>query len=399
MKITDVEVIPLSVETLNPDDCDGQYNDFVVRIHTDKGLVGIGESDTPPGVSTAFVNSPAEHIWSLNLKELLIGEDPLETERLWEKMYNGAIYNTRRGMGVSIMSAIDIALYDVAAKGLGVPVYKLLGGRKRDHVVPYCSIFPGTPQGRTWKQCQEKCFSTIESALKKGYHAFKIQALFYEACTDRQLAEFVHRCREMIGNEKDLMVDVGYRWRHATDAIRCIRQMEQDRLFFMETPIHTDNVQGYGQLAQAVDTPIAMGEYLSCRFDFMDYIRVNGVDVVQPDMGRAGGLTEARRIANIAKDHGLVVVPHGWKTMIAVSALIHFSASLDNCPYIEFPDPEMVSAPILRNHLAGPEVKLVNGHFEIPTKAGLGVELNEETVKKYRINEKHQKFNKYFKLN
>src|SRR3954470_3587770 len=100
MKITEVECIPLSVAQLNPDDCDGQYNDFVVRVKTDTGHVGIGEGDTPPEVSAAFVASPSEHIWAMNLRQQLIGQDPLEAEALWERMYNGAIYHTRRGLGV-----------------------------------------------------------------------------------------------------------------------------------------------------------------------------------------------------------------------------------------------------------------------------------------------------------
>ena len=113
--------------------------------------------------------------------------------------------------------------------------------------------------------------------------------------------------------------------------------MEQDRLFFLETPIHTDNLDGYAKLAAAVDTPIAMGEFLSNRFEFLEYMTRDGVDVVQPDIGRAGGLTECRRIANLARDRGLIVVPHGWKTAISVAGLIHFSASLDNCPLHRIP--------------------------------------------------------------
>lgn len=385
MKITEVELIPIADRQLNPDDCDGQYNDFVVRLHLDNGVTGIGEGDTPPEVSVAFVNSPSEHIWAMNIRDQLIGEDPLEAERLWEKMYNGAIYHTRRGLGVNIMAAIDNALYDAAGKGLGVPVYKLLGGHKRDKITPYCSILPGTPQGRTWNEIQDRTYNDLNRALEKGYHAFKIQALFYEACTDRQLADMTHKCREIIGEDKDLMIDVGYRWRHANDAIRAIRLMERDRLFFMETPILTDNVDGYAKLAQAVDTPIAMGEYLSNRFEFVEYIVRDGVDVLQPDIGRAGGLTEARRIGNIARDRGLVVVPHGWKTLIAVAGLIHYSASLDNCPYIEFPDGELVTAQTLRNELAGPEPKLVDGRFDLPTAPGIGVELNDSAVEKYRM--------------
>lgn len=385
MKIAHIESIPLALHAINTEDCDGQYDDFVVRIHDDSGLTGIGEADVPPDVADAFLRTPDQHIWSNNLCRLLIGEDPLETERLWERMYNQAIYNTRRGLGVMIMSAIDIALHDLAARGIGAPVYKLLGGAQRDFITPYCSILPGTPQGRAWTEIQDATHAALQRGIDKGYRAFKIQALFYEACTDNELVELVHRCRQQVGDDKDLMIDVGYRWRHATDAIRAVRKMERDELFFMETPIHTDNVDGYAQLAAAVDTPIAMGEFLSHRLEFLEYIRRGAVDVVQPDVGRAGGLTEARRIANIARDHGLIVVPHGWKTMIAVAALMHFSASLDNCPYIEFPDPELVTAKMLRNQLAGPEAELVDGCFALPTSPGLGVTLNEEVVERYRL--------------
>ena len=314
-----------------------------------------------------------------------MGEDPLETERLWEKMYNGAIYHTRRGLPLSVMSAVDNALHDVAAKGLGVPVYKLLGGAKRSKVTPYCSIMQGTSQGRSWTHLQDITYEALAKGIESGYLAFKIQALFYETCTDRELAELIHRCREMVGPDKDLMLDVGYRWRHASDAIRAMRRMEKDELFFVETPIHTDNIDGYAKLAAAIDTPVAMGEFLSSRFEFLEYVTRDAVGVLQPDLGRAGGLTESRRIAHIARDRGLMVVPHGWKTMITVATLIHYSASLDNCPYIEYPDPDLLLAPILPRELAGPKPELVDGHFALPTAPGMGVELNKETVERYRI--------------
>lgn len=385
MTIVDLETIPLSLEQLNPVDCDGQYNDFVVRVHTDTGDTGVGESDTPPQVSAAFLNSPSEHIWAQNLRELLVGEDPLETEKLWEMMYNGAIYHTRRGLALNIMSAVDIALHDVAAKGLGIPVYKLLGGAKRPQVTPYCSIMQGTSQGRSWTQIQDITYEALAKAIDKGYRAFKIQALFYDACTDPELAEMVHRCREMVGFGKDLMLDVGYRWRYATDAIRAMRRMEQDELYFVETPIHTDNLDGYAKLTAAIDTPVAMGELLSSRFEFLEYLARDAVDVLQPDVSRAGGLTESRRIAHLARDRGLIVVPHGWKTMITVASLIHFSASLDNCPYIEYPDPDLLLAPLLPSELARPIPELIDGQFALPTSPGLGVELNEQIVNRYRI--------------
>ena len=385
MQITDIEVIPLTTNHLNPEDCDGQLNDFVVRIHTDTGHIGIGESDTPPRVSAALVNMETEHIWARGFRDLLVGRDPRETTALWDALYQGCIYHTRRGLGVNILSAIDVALHDVAARSLGLPVYKLLGGAQRRMVTPYCSILPGTPQGRSWSEIVDRTLNDLQTALSKGYHAFKIQALFYEACTDRELAELVHACRRTLGPDRALMIDVGYRWDHASEAIRWTRKIECDELYFLETPIATDNIEGYAQLAAAVDTPIAMGELLSNRFEFLEYIRRGAVDVLQPDIGRAGGLTEARRIAQIAADNGLRVVPHGWKTMISVAALTHFSAAVPNCPYIEFPDPDLVNAKELRNHLAGPEAVLVNGRFELPQTPGLGVALDSATVEKYRI--------------
>lgn len=390
MKITEVEVIPLSAPTLNPADCDGQLNDFVVRLHSDNGLTGIGESDTPPLVSAELVTMATEHIWARGFREMLLGRDPVERTALWDALYHGCIYHTRRGLGVNVLSAVDVAIHDLAAKALGIPLYQLLGGAQRPAVTPYCSILPGTPQGRPWSALVDRTYADLERAKAKGYRAFKIQALFYEACTDRELAELVHGCRHLLGPDLDLMIDVGYRWTHAPEAVRFVRRIEDDGLYFLETPLATDNVSSYAELARAVDTPIALGEFLSSRFEFMEYVRSGGVDVLQPDVGRAGGLTEAMRIAQLAADHGLKVVPHGWKTMISVAALIHYSAAVPNCPYIEFPDPDLVNAKELRNHLAGPEAALCGGRFRLPTAPGLGVELSEPGVERHRHRPAHR---------
>jgi L-alanine-DL-glutamate epimerase-like enolase superfamily enzyme len=376
MQITKIECLQIRSPQVNPHDCDGAAETAVIRITAENGVQGIGETDAPPNAIAALLETPTAHIWSRSIRDLLLGENALELEQLWERVYEGTIYHARRGLGIMLLSAIDIALHDLRGKLLGLPCYRLLGGPARQAVIPYATLFPSMPQGRSWQEVHRSCLELMDKALGLGFKAFKMEMLFDDLVTDRQLVEFVHECRRIAGLDTGLMIDVGYRWKNANEALWALQRIEEDKLFFVETPLHTDDLDGLSRLADATSTPVAAGEFLQTRHEFRELMDRGHCDVIQPDLGRVGGLTEAMRAARMAAERGLDCVPHAWKTGLTVAATRHFAAAASNCPITELYHPALFPS-LLRQELAGPEPELKDGLWSLPDQPGLGVELNE----------------------
>lgn len=379
MKIQKIECLQLRSPHASPDDCDGAVDTAVIRITADNGMYGLGETDAPPNVMAALLETPTAHIWSRSVSEILLGQNPLEVEALWDKLYEGTIYHARRGLGIMLMSAIDIALHDLRGKLLGVPAYQLLGGSARAEVTPYATLFPSMPLGRSWAEMQTICFDLIDKALELGFRAMKMEMLFYDLVSDRELVQFTHACRNRVGQDCDFMVDVGYRWKNFNDALWVLRSVEDAKLFFIETPLHTDDLDGLARLADATTTPVAVGELLQSRHEFKELMDRGHCDVIQPDLGRVGGLTEAIRCARMAEERGLYCIPHAWKTGLTAAATRHFAAVARNCPYTELFHQDLFPS-YLRSHLAKPEIELKDGRWALPTEPGIGVDLDAATV-------------------
>lgn len=381
MHISKIECLQLRAPEVNAADCDGAVETAVVRVTASNGMTGIGETDAPPNAIAALLATPSAHIWSQSIGDLLLGENPLEVERLWEKVYEGTIYHGRRGLGIMLLSAIDIALHDLRGKILGQPAYRLLGGAARTRITPYVTLFPSMPQGRSWLEMKSACFDLLDKALQAGFRAMKMEMLFGDLVDDRTLATFVHECRVAVGQAVELMIDVGYRWRNWREAEWVLKRIEDDKLFFVETPLHSDDLDGYARLAEATATPVAAGEFLQTRHEFRELMDRGRCDVIQPDIGRVGGLTEAQRCAQMAAERALLCVPHAWKTGLTVAATRHFGAAVANCPYTEFFDKNFFPSH-LRSHLAGPEPPLCDGQWPLPEAPGLGVELSPDVVER-----------------
>ncbi|MGO8719875.1 MAG: mandelate racemase/muconate lactonizing enzyme family protein [Acidobacteriaceae bacterium] len=379
MKIQKIECLQLRSPQASPDDCDGAVDTAVVRITADNGVYGLGETDAPPNVMAALLETPTAHIWSRSVSEILLGQNPLEVEALWDKLYEGTIYHARRGLGIMLMSAIDIALHDLRGKLLGVPAYQLLGGAARAEVTPYATLFPSMPLGRSWAKMQTLCFDLIDKALALGFRAMKMEMLFYDLVSDRELVRFTHACRNRVGQDCDFMVDVGYRWKNFNDALWVLRSVEDAKLFFVETPLHTDDLDGLARLADATTTPVAVGEFLQSRHEFKELMDRGHCDVIQPDLGRVGGLTEAMRCARMAEERGLYCIPHAWKTGLTAAATRHFAAVARNCPYTELFHQDLFRSH-LRSHLAKPEIELKDGKWALPKEPGIGIDLDAATV-------------------
>lgn len=379
-KIQKIECLQLRSPHASPDDCDGAVDTAVIRVTADNGVCGIGETDAPPNVMAALLETPTAHIWSRSVSDILLGQNPVEVEALWEHLYEGTIYHGRRGLGIMLMSAIDVALHDLRGKLLGIPSYQALGGAVRAAITPYATLFPSMPLGRSWTEMQTSCFELIDKALALGFKAMKMEMLFYDLVDDRELVKFIRACRKRVGEEREFMIDVGYRWKNCNDALWVLRAVEDEKLFFVETPLHTDDLDGLARLADATTTPVAVGEFLQTRHEFGELMDRGHCDVIQPDLGRVGGLTEAIRCANLAERRGTRCVPHAWKTGLTAAATRHFAAVVPNCPYTELFHQDLFPS-YLRSQLAKPEIALKDGQWSLPTQPGIGVELDEATVK------------------
>lgn len=380
MQIRKIECLELRAPRTNAaSDCDGAVDTAVIRVTASDGTYGVGETDAPPNAIAALLETPSAHIWSQGIADLLLGEDPLDVERLWDKVYEGTIYHSRRGLGILLQSAIDIALHDLRGKLLRLPAYKLMGGAARPRITPYVTLFPSMPQGRSWSEMRESSLALMHQAVEAGFRAMKMEVLFYDLVDDRELVGFIHECRRIAGENRIFMIDAGYRWKNWRDALWVLRRIEDDKLFFVETPLHTDDLEGLARLADATATPVAAGEFLQTRHEFRELMDRGRADVIQPDLGRVGGLTEAMRTARLAAERGIICVPHAWKTGLTVAATRHFGAAATNCPYTEFFAKDFFPS-YLRSQLAGPEPVLADGQWELPTEPGLGVDLDPGVV-------------------
>ncbi len=375
-KIARVELLPVIAEEQNPTDADGSTETLVVRLTDENGLTGIGECDAASSVVRAFLEMPTAHLWSQNVVGLLVGADPLERTALWEKLYEATLYPGRRGLGIHALSAVDIAVHDLAGRQIGAPVYKLLGGARREHLTPYATIYPGLPHGRTLSQLLDITFGQFETALKLGFRAVKMEVMYYDAATDRQLVDAIRQGRKHLGDDVTLMVDFGYRWRDWHAAKWVLDRVADCDLYFAEATLQHDDLIGHARLSRQTGVRICGAEFAATRFEVREWIEAGKVAVVQPDINRCGGFTEVRRIAEMAELYGVLVIPHGWKTGITAACGRHFQAATGNAPFFEFFSPRLHES-ALREHLVGPEPVVADGKMALPEGPGLGVELNE----------------------
>ncbi len=382
--IADIEVLPLSTAVDRSGDLDGSNDTVVVRITDEDGRVGIGECDAPPAVVKAFIEMPTSHQWSQGTRPNLIGADPVETVAIWERLYEATLYPGRRGLGIHALSAIDIALHDLAGKQLGLPIYKLLGGARRRSLTPYATIFPSLPQGRAIGEVMDEIGRLFTRALGLGFRAVKMEVLFEDLVTDRELVGLIHEGRRMLGDGITMALDFGYRWRDWHDARWVLDRIADCDIYFAEATLQHDDLHGHARLARHSPIRICGAEHAATRWEIREWIEVGQVSIVQPDINRCGGFTEIRRIAEMAELYGVQVVPHGWKTGITAACGRHFQAACPAAPLFEHLSPELFDSP-LRRELVAPEPEIVDGRMDLPEAPGLGVELNPEAVERYLI--------------
>jgi L-alanine-DL-glutamate epimerase-like enolase superfamily enzyme len=383
-KIARLEIIPIVSPDSSATDLDGTTDTVIVKISDEAGRFGIGEADAPPRVVKSFLEMPTAHLWSRNVSEILLGSDPLEAAALWERLYEGTFWPGRRGLGIHAISAIDIALYDLAGKQHGVPTYKLLGGARRDRLRPYCTIFPGLAHGRSIEQLMREIGRQFDAAAAAGFRAVKMEVLFYDLVTDRELIGLIRQGRKMLGDDILMAVDFGYRWRNWHDALYVLDRIEDCGVFFAEATLQHDDLAGHARLAEKSRIRIGGAEAAATRWEVLEWLTRGRVGIVQPNIGRCGGLTEIRRIADLCEYHGAEVVPHGWKTGITSAVGRHFQAACAPAPVFEYVSPKVFDS-LLRRELVFPEPEVVDGYIALPDRPGLGIELNDELVARLRM--------------
>ncbi|MFC2048172.1 mandelate racemase/muconate lactonizing enzyme family protein [Chloroflexota bacterium] len=332
---------------------------IVVEVFTNEGITGVSVASGSGGsrVTTApYVEGP--------LKDVICGEDPFDVEKIWDKMYRSWRKPVAKGDLFFAISDIDVAIWDIMGKTVGKPVWKILGGF-RDKVPAYAAG-GNYVEGEGIKELVEECSSYVSM----GYKAFKMKVGRVSLKED---IERVKAVREAIGDGIDLMLDANTKFT-AAEANRFIKTMEQFNPFWFEEPVCPDDIRGYQEVRAATWVPIAAGENEFTRWGCRELIENRAIDIIQPDVGIAGGFTECRKIAAMADAHHIYVAPHG-RPLIHV----HLVAAVPNGLIVEItPSPHY-------DELVGFRFEVKDGYINVPQRPGLGIELDKKVIDKYRI--------------
>ncbi|MVW71214.1 mandelate racemase/muconate lactonizing enzyme family protein [Bordetella sp. 15P40C-2] len=345
----------------------------IVEIETADGVVGWGECYGPSQVARAYIES--------QYGPRLIGRDPFDVEVIWEDLYNRIKDYGSKGMAISALSGIDIALWDIIGKICGKPVHKLIGGAYRTEVTAYATGLYFIDMDRLIEEAVEEARAYVE----EGFTAIKMKIGLGSPKLD---IERVAAVRKAIGDEVRLMVDANHCFT-VPAAIRLGRELEQLNVEWFEEPISPEDVDGYIEVTRALDMAVAGGENEFTRWGFRDLVARKAMDIVQPDVCAAGGISECRKIATLAAAHGVECVPHAWGSAIGLAATLHFLAALPDQPPSFRPMPpllefEQCENPF-RDELSVEPIVQHKGVVQIPTGAGLGIEIRREILDRYRV--------------
>lgn len=354
-----------------------QRTAMLVEVHTEDGLVGWGESINhglqPPQIAQAVVEYA--------LKPLLIGRSVFDHEVLWEEMYNHTRPYGQKGAALFGIAAIDIALWDLFGKALGQPIHRLMGGAFRREIRPYATGFYRRKDGRYPEDI-------VEEALRhqaNGYRAMKVKTGFGVNSDIRDM----RAVREAVGEDVQLMMDANCAY-SVPAARRILMELEETRVHFFEEPLSPENRHGYRELKGVSSTYVAAGENEYTKIGYRELISEGALDIVQPDLGAAGGFTECRKIAALAQAWHVPLIPHVWGTGIGLAAAVQFIATLPPQPLSLNPDEPMLeydqSAHPFRQELISGEFALNSrGCVELPDKPGLGIEIDRDVIDRYRL--------------
>lgn len=369
MKILDVRAFGLRGKTpeggwsneLRPDDC----VHTIIAVLTDAG-VGWGSVFTSEGLVNGSLSV---------LRPLLIGENALEPERVSEKLHQNTFWLGRGGAITNTISGIDLALWDVFGKVCGQPVGRLLGGRYRDRVRPYASLLMHEPK---------RMADELLPVKAQGFRAFKIGwGPFGRRASFSNDEAIVRAAREAVGEEAMLMVDAGgsdafwpgdFKW-----ALRTAEMLLDYNVFWFEEALHPDALEDFIALRRAAKVTIAGGEVLTRRQSFAPWLEGGAFDIVQPDVTKCGGLSEQRRIAWMAREHGIRFIPHGWNTCVGLASDLQMASAFSDTDLVEY----LTGSPFIDELAATPFKLDADGMLAIPERPGLGIDINLDKLREF----------------
>jgi L-alanine-DL-glutamate epimerase-like enolase superfamily enzyme len=376
MKITDVQACVIG---RNEPHSGGSVWTFV-RIYTDEGIVGTGECNSAGPSASGFATKEA----ILHLKPRLIGQNPMNVGPLYESLRRSGRYGgTTNAPIIFAITGIENALYDIVGKALGVPVYQLLGGKFRDKIRLYADCHAGeTNEPQAYA---EKALQVIEegySAVKFDVDSTGIGKLdpynwTVGAKEMTHVINLIHATREAIGYEIDLAIDCHGQF-DLPSAITLAKAVEPLRLMWLEEPVPAENIDALAQVRASSSTVICTGENQYTRFEFIELLQKQATDVIMPDLAKAGGIMEAKRIAEIADAYYVPIAPHNVSSPLGMMAAAHVMAAVPNFMVLEFHARDI---PWWEDLCDGDKPFVQNGWMTVSDRPGIGVELNDEVAK------------------
>ena len=345
----------------------------IVEISTDEGITGWGECYGPAAVNKALIET--------QYRARVIGRDPFDVEVVWEDLYNRIKDYGAQGFSITALSGIDIALWDVIGRAVNRPIHKLIGGAHRTEVQAYATGLYFIDMDRLVEEAVEEA----EKYAGMGFRAIKMKIGLGDPALDLRRVAAVRRA---IGPEVKLAVDANHCFT-VPQAIRLGRDMEDLDLMWFEEPISPEDHDGYIAVTNALDMAVAGGENDFTRWGFRDIIARKAMDIVQPDLCAAGGISECRKIAALASAHGVECVPHAWGSAIGLAATVQFLAALPDTPPAFRPQPPMLefeqTPNPLRDHLAKDPIVQKEGIVRVPDGPGLGIEVDRAVLAQYKV--------------
>ena len=345
----------------------------IVEIETADGIVGWGECYGPSAVAKAYIET--------QFAPRIIGRDAFDVEVIWEDLYNRIKDYGGRGMATSALSGIDIALWDIIGKSCGKPIHKLIGGAYRTEVTAYATGLYFIDMDRLVEEAVEEANEFVGN----GFVAIKMKIGLGSPKLD---IDRVAAVRKAIGDDVRLMVDANHCFT-VPQAIRIGRELEKLNVEWFEEPISPEDVDGYVEVTRSLDMAVAGGENEFTRWGFRDLVVLKAMDIIQPDVCAAGGISECRKIATLASAHGVECIPHAWGSAIGLAATLHFLAALPDQPPSFRPMPPLLELEQCENPfrdlLSVEPIVQQGGKVQIPTGAGLGIEINRSVLDRYRV--------------
>jgi D-galactarolactone cycloisomerase len=344
-----------------------------VEVITDDGIIGWGECYGPAAVTRTIVESL--------LAPRIIGRDPFDVEVIWEELYNRVKDYGLTGMTISGISGVDIALWDIIGKACNKPIHKLIGGAFRSEVQAYATGL----YFYNMDEVMQDAVRDAEAFAAEGFGAIKMKIGLGDIDKD---FERVAAVRKAVGPKMRLMVDANHCF-SVPMAIRLGRRLESLNIEWFEEPISPEDIDGYVEVTRALDMAVAGGENEFGRFAFRNIVARKAMDIVQPDVCAAGGITECKKIASLASAHGVECVPHAWGTAIGLAATLQFIAALPDMPPSLVPMPPMLefeqTENPFRDHLALEPIVHHNGIVAVPGGPGLGIDIDRSVIERYRV--------------